>query len=46
MRMDCHVSKLPWLTIPIRLVFPLADGKATKQNSCPWQYKISLLRGY
>ena len=46
MRMVCHVSKLPWLTIPIRLVCPLADGKATKQNSCPWQYKISLLRGY
>ena len=46
MRMLIHVSKLPWLTIPIRLVCPLADGKATKQNSCLWQYKMSLLGGY
>ena len=30
--------------IPIRLVCPLADRKAPKQNSCPWQYKMSLQR--
>ena len=44
MRMLSHVSELPWLTIHICLVCPRADGKATKQNSCPWQYKISLQR--
>ena len=44
MRMVSHVSELPCLTLPIRLVCPLADGKATKQNSCRWQYKISLQR--
>ena len=44
MRMLSHVSELPCLTIPIRLVCPREDGKATKQNSCPWQYKISLQR--
>ena len=32
------------LTIPIRLVCPQADRKASKQNSCPWQYKMSLQR--
>ena len=46
MRMVIHVSKLPCLTLPIRLVCPLADGKPTKQNSCPWQYKMSLFGGY
>ena len=46
MRMLIHVSKLPCLTLPICLVCPLADGKATKQNSCLWQYKMSLFRGY
>ena len=31
-----HLSGLPcWQT-----------GKPSKQNSCPWQYKMSLLRGY
>ena len=44
MRMLSHVSELPWLTLPIRLVCPLADRKASKQNSCRWQYKISLYR--
>ena len=46
MRMLSHVSELPWLTIPIRLVCPRADRKPTKQNSCCWQYKMSLFRGY
>ena len=46
MRMLSHVSELPCLTLPIRLVCPLADGKATKQNGCPWQYKMSLRGGY
>ena len=44
MRMLSHVSELPCLTIPIRLVCPQADRKASKQNSCPWQYKMSLQR--
>ena len=44
MRMLSHVSVLPCLTIHIRLVCPLADRKSTKQNSCPWQYKMSLHR--
>ena len=44
MRMLSHVSELPCLTIPIRLVCPLADRKPTKQNSCLWQYKMSLQR--
>ena len=44
MRMLSQVSELPCLTIPIRLVYPQADRKASKQNSCPWQYKISLRR--
>ena len=44
MRMLSQVSELPCLTIPIRLVCPLADRKASKQNSCPWQYKMSLQR--
>ena len=44
MRMLIHVSELPCLTLPIRLVCPLADRKASKQKSCPWQYKISLRR--
>ena len=44
MRMLSHVSELPCLTLPIRLVCPLADRKPTKQNSCRWQYKISLQR--
>ena len=39
MRMLSQVSELPCLTIPIRLVCPQADRKASKQNSCPWQYK-------
>ena len=46
MRMLSHVSELPCLTIHIRLVCPLADRKASKQNSCPWQYKMSLHGGY
>ena len=44
MRMLCHASELPCLTLPIRLVCPLADRKTTKQNSCLWQYKMSLHR--
>ena len=44
MRMVSHVSELPCLTLHTRLVCPQADGKATKQNSCPWQYKMSLRR--
>ena len=32
------------LTIPIRLVCPQADRKASKQNSCRRQYKMSLQR--
>ena len=44
MRMLSHESELPCPTIPIRLVCPQADRKATKQNSCPWQYKMSLRR--
>ena len=44
MRMLSQVSELPCLTIPIRLVCPQADRKASKQNSCPWQYKMSLRR--
>ena len=44
MRMLSQVSELPCLTIPIRLVCPQADRKASKQNSCPWQYKMSLQR--
>ena len=39
MRMLSHVSELPCLTLPIRLVCPLADRKPSKQNSCRWQYK-------
>ena len=46
MRMLSHESELPCLTLPIRLVCPQADGKATNQNGCPWQYKMSLFRGY
>ena len=37
MRMLSHVSELPCLTLPIRLVCPLADRKPSKQNSCRWQ---------
>ena len=44
MCMLSQVSELPCLTIPIRLVCPQADMKASKQNSCPWQYKMSLQR--
>ena len=44
MCMLSQVSELPCLTIPIRLVCPQADRKASKQNSCPWQYKMSLQR--
>ena len=44
MRMLNQVSELPCLTIPIRLVCPQAGRKASKQNSCPWQYKMSLQR--
>ena len=44
MCMLSQVSELPCLTIPIRQVCPQADRKPTKQNSCPWQYKISLQR--
>ena len=43
-RMLNHESELPCLTIHIRLVCPQADRKPTKQNSCPWQYKMSLQR--
>ena len=46
MCMLSHVSELPCLTLPIRLVCPLADRKASKQNSCLWQYKMSLHGGY
>ena len=46
MRMLSHVSELPCLTLPICLVCPQADGKASKQNSCLWQYKMSLHGGY
>ena len=44
MRMLSHVSELPCLTIHIWLVCPEADRKATKQNSCRRQYKMSLHR--
>ena len=44
MRMLSHVSELPCLTLHIRLVCPKADRKPAKQNSCPWQYKMSLHR--
>ena len=44
MRMLSHVSELPCLTLHIRLVCPQADRKATKQNSCRRQYKMSLHR--
>ena len=44
MCMLSHVSELPCLTIPIRLVCPQADRKASKQNSCRRQFKISLRR--
>ena len=44
MRMVRHVSELPCLTLPIRLVCPAGRRKASKQNSCPWQYKMSLQR--
>ena len=44
MCMLSQVSELPCLTIPIRQVCPQADRKPTKQNSCPWQYKMSLQR--
>ena len=44
MRMLSHVSELPCLTLHIRLVCPQADRKATKQNSCQRQYKMSLRR--
>ena len=44
MRMLSQVSELPCLTIPIRLVCPQAERKATKQNSYPWQYKMCLRR--
>ena len=44
MRMLSHASELPCLTLPIRLVCPKADRKASKQNNCPWQYKMSLRR--
>ena len=44
MRMLSQVSELPCLTLHIRLVCPKADRKSTKQNSCPWQYKMSLHR--
>ena len=46
MRMLSHVSELPCLITPICLVIPKADGKASKQNSCRRQYKMSLFRGY
>ena len=44
MSMLSQVSELPCLTIPIRLVCPQADRKASKQNSCLCQYKMSLQR--
>ena len=44
MRMLSHESELPRLTLHIRLVCPQVDRKTTKQNSCRWQYKISLHR--
>ena len=39
MRMLSHVSELPCLNLPTRLVCPASRQKATKQNSCLWQYK-------
>ena len=42
--MFIHASELACLNLPTCLVCPLADGKATKQNSCLWQYKMSLQR--
>ena len=39
-----QVSELPCLTLHSRLVCPQADGKSTKQNSYPWQYKMCLRR--
>ena len=44
MCMLSQVSKLPCLSIPIRLVCPQADRKASKQNSCRRQFKMSLQR--
>ena len=44
MCMLSQVSELPCLTLHIRQVCPQADRKASKQNSCPWQYKMSLQR--
>ena len=43
-RMLSHESELPCLTLHIHLVCPQADRKPAKQNSCPWQYKMSLHR--
>ena len=45
MRMLSHVSELPCLTLHICLICP-GRRKPSKQNSCPWQYKMSLFRGY
>ena len=42
--MFIHTSKLACLNLPICLVCPLADRKPSKQNSCRWQYKMSLHR--
>ena len=44
--MAIHVSELPCPPLPIRLVCLAGRRKATKQNSCPWQYKMSLHGGY
>ena len=44
MRMLSQVSELPCLTLHIRQVCPQADRKASKQNSCRRQFKMSLQR--
>ena len=40
--MFIHASKFACLNLPICLVCPAGRQKATKQNSCRWQYKMSL----
>ena len=40
--MFIHTSKLACLNLPICLVCPAGRRKGTKQNSCRWQYKMSL----
>ena len=40
--MFIHASKFACLNLPTCLVCPASRQKATKQNSCRWQYKMSL----